>query len=190
MIDRFIDRGAIFAGWVGLGVGLVVAIAFELIIPVQTVVFLLAPVVGVVIGVYANVRAERNRPLGRVLANAAWAGLITGIGLALLYVVIRLVFIYADSGALPDGTSLDCRTGPACIYARYVNAGQAEELAADGITDAASLEAALWRELTVVGAGMVVVTIGGALVGGAIRTATAPRRPAVAPGPTLHTPRP
>jgi hypothetical protein len=184
VIDRFIDSGAIFAGWVGLGVGIVVAIAFELIIPVQTVVFLLAPVVGVVIGVYANVRAERHRPLGRVLTNAAWAGIVSGVGLALFYVAIRLVFVYADSGALPDGTSLDCQTGPACIYQRYVATGQASELAADGITDAASLEAAVWRELVATGTGMVVLTIGGALIGGALRTAMAPRRPVVASRPT------
>jgi hypothetical protein len=184
VIDRFIDSGAIFAGWVGLGVGIVVAIAFELIIPVQTVVFLLAPVVGVVIGVYANVRAERHRPLGRVLTNAAWAGIVSGVGLALFYVAIRLVFVYADSGALPDGTSLDCQTGPACIYQRYVATGQASELAADGITDAASLEAAVWRELVATGTGMVVLTIGGALIWGALRTAMAPRRPVVASRPT------
>ena len=190
MIDRFIDSGAIVAGWVGLGVGLVVAIAFELIIPVQTVVFLLAPVVGVVIGVYANVRAERHRPLGRVLANAAWAGLVTGIGLAVFYVAIRLVFVYADTGSLPDGTSLHCQTGPACIYLRYVDAGQADELAASGITDGASLEAAVWRELMATGTGMVLLTIGGALVGGAARAVSAPRRPVVAARPNLHTPRP
>ncbi len=190
MIDRFIDSGAIFAGWVGLGVGLVVAIAFELIIPVQTVVFLLAPAVGVIIGVYANVRAERHRPLGRVLANAAWAGIVSGIGLALLYVAIRLVFVYADTGALPDGTSLDCQTGPACIYQRYVAAGQAGELATDGIIDASSLEAAVWRELIATGTGMVVLTVGGALIGGALRAAAAPRQPLVAARPTLHTPHP
>lgn len=190
MIDRFIDRAAIFAGWVGLGVGLVVAIAFELIIPVQAVVFLLAPVVGIVIGVYANVRAERHRPLLRVLANAAWAGIVSGIGLAVFYVAIRLVFVYADTGALPDGTSLNCQTGPACIYQRYVATGQASELAADGITDAATLEAAVWRDLIATGTGMVVLTIAGALIGGAARTASAPRQRVAAARPTLHTPRP
>ncbi len=175
MRDRFIDSGAVFAGWVGLGMGLVVAIAFELIIPVQTVVFLLAPVVGALIGVYANVRAERHRPVVRVLANAAWAGLVSGVGLALLYVAVRLVFVYADTGALPDGTSLNCATGPACIYERYVNAGEVGDLTAAGITDAASLEAAVWRELAVTGSGLVVLTLAGALVGGAVRTAMAPR---------------
>jgi hypothetical protein len=167
---RVVDAGAVFAGWVGLGMALVLAIAFELIIPVQTLVFLLAPLAGVVIGVYANVRAERWRPRGRVLLNALWAGLVTGVGLTLLYVTIRLVFIYGDGGALPDGTRLDCATGPDCIYQRYVNVGQQAELASMGITDAASLESALWRELAVTGSGLVLLTVGGALAGGLARS--------------------
>jgi hypothetical protein len=106
-VSRIIDRGAIFAGYVGLGMALVIAIAFELIIPVQTIVFIAAPLAGIVIGVYAYVRAERWRPRGRALANAVFAGLVTGLGLAILYVVIRLVFIYGDTGALPNGTALN-----------------------------------------------------------------------------------
>ena len=50
--------------------------------------------------------------------------------------IIRLVFIYGDTGALPDGTSINCQTGPECIYLRYVNAGQAESWPPLGITDA------------------------------------------------------
>lgn len=170
MISRFIDSGAILAGWVGLGMALVVAIAFELIIPVQTLVFLLAPLAGVIIGVYANVRSERWRPRAKVLLNAGWAGLVTGVSLTLVYVCIRLVFIYGDTGALPNGTRINCQTGPNCIYLRYVNVGQAGELATLGITDGATLEAATWRELMVTGAGLVVLTLGGSLVGGVART--------------------
>lgn len=186
MIDRVIDAGAVFAGWVGLGMALVLAIAFELIIPVQTLVFLLAPVMGVVIGVYANVRSERWRPRGRVLANAGYAGAVTGIGMALLYVVIRLVFIYGDTGSLPDGTSLTCQTGPDCIYQRYVAVGQADELASLGITDGKSLESAAWRELLVTGSGLVLLTFGGSLAGGLARTFS--RQPTSLPLPTVPRP--
>lgn len=173
MRDRFIDRGAIFGGWVGLGMALVLAIAFELIIPVQTIVFLLALPMGALIGAYANVRSERWRPRGRVLTNAAYAGAVTGVGVAVLYVLIRLVFLYGDGGSLPDGTSLTCQTGPACTYQRYVAAGQADELASLGITDAASLEAATWRELVSTGTGLFVLTLVGGLLGGVARSATA-----------------
>jgi hypothetical protein len=168
-VEQVVDPGAIFAGWVGLGMALVLAIAFELIIPVQTLVFLLAPLLGLAIGVYANVRSERWRPVGRLVANAIWAGLVTGVGLALLYVAIRLVFVYGDTGALPDGTRLNCSTGPDCLYQRYVASGLAGELAALGITDAASLEAATWRELVVTGTGLVLLTVVGSVVGGIAR---------------------
>ncbi len=171
---RFVDRGAIFGGWVGLGMALVLVMAFELIIPVQTVVFLLAPAMGVVIGVYANVRSERWRPRNKVFANAAYAGLVTAIGLAVLYVALRLVFIYGDTGALPDGTSLDCNRGPDCIYERYVAVGQADELASFGITDGQSLEAATWQELIATGGLLFVLTFGGSLVGGALRSFSSP----------------
>ena len=175
MRDRFIDSGAVFAGWVGLGMALVLAIAFELIIPVQTVVFLLALPMGILIGVYANVRAERWRPRARVVANAVYAGVVTGVGITVLYVAIRLVFFYGDGGSLPDGTALNCRTGPDCVYARHVAAGNADELAGLGITDGASLEAAAWRELISTGVGLIVLTATGSVIGGVARSLSEPK---------------
>lgn len=166
---RLIDRGAIFAGYVGLGMALVIAIAFELIIPVQPFVFLAAPIAGALIGAYANVRSERWRPRLRVLANAAYAGLVTSAGLVVLYVTLRLVFVYADSGALPDRSSLDCSPGPACVYQRYLAARGADELAAAGITDAASFEAAVLREQAFGALVLVVLTSGSAILAGAAR---------------------
>jgi hypothetical protein len=183
-MSRVIDKGAVFGGYVGIGMALVLAIAFELIIPVQTLVFLLAPLMGVLIGVYANVRSERWRPRGRVLANAAYASLVTGLAVAALYIVLRLVFIYGDTGAMPDGTSLTCNTGPDCIYARYVQAGQAEELTPLGITDGATLAANAWRELLIFGGGLIVLTVAGGLVGGAIRSVS--KLPSSAPLPAAR----
>jgi len=174
--DRFLDKGAIFGGWVGLGMAIVVALAFELIIPVQALVFLMAPLMGAVIGIYANVRAERWRPRGRVLANAVYAGAVTGLAVAVFYVAIRLIFIYGDSGSLPDGTSLTCQTGPDCVYQRLVieeqRTGNGGELAAEGITDAASLEAFAWRSLAITGAALFLLTLSGAVIGGFVRSVT------------------
>ncbi len=180
---RFVDRGAIFAGWVGLGMGLVIAISFELIVAVQSIVFILAPLAGAVIGGYANVRSERWRPRSRVLANAAYAGLVTGVGLALLYVVLRLLFIYADTGypafnrtdpSTGQPTPPFCATGPACTYERYVAFGRGPELAAAGVTDAASFEPFVLREQLTGGLALIVLTLGGALVGGGIRALRPP----------------
>lgn len=185
MRARLIDPGAIFAGWIGLGMGLVIAIAFELIIPVQTVVFLLAPLSGVLIGVYANVRAERWRPRARVLANAAYAGLVTGAGLALLYVLIRLVFVYGDSGALPDGTRINCQSGPDCSYQRYVLAGEAGTLGSRGIVDGASYDRVfLTQDMPATGGALLILTLGGALVGGLARSFS--RQPTSLPLPSAR----
>ena len=174
MRDRFIDRGAIFAGWVGVGMAVVVAICFELIIPVQVIVFLLAPVIGFVIGVYANVRAERWRPRRRVLANAFYAGVVTALTISVFYVAIRLVFFYGDGGSLPDGSTLSCRTGPDCVYQRLVleeqRTGHPGELLAEGITDAASLESFAWRGWATTAATLFVLTVTGSVIGGLARS--------------------
>ena len=171
-MSRLVDGGAIFAGWVGLGMALVLAMAFELIIPVQVIVFLLAPLMGVIIGLYANVRSVRWRPRGRVLANAGWAGLVTGVGIAVVYIGLRLVFLYGDTGALPTGSNLSCDRGPDCTYTRYVEAGRTAELHENGITDAATFEAAILGEFALSGTILLVLTVGGSLVGGALRAAS------------------
>ncbi len=142
-VSRIVDRGAIFAGWVGLGMAVVVAMGFELIIAVQSLVFLFAPIGGLLIGFYANARSERRRPWRRVIANALYAGLFTAVSLAILYAGLRLVFVYGDAG-YRDGTQggpLTCTTGPQCTYERYLESGRGPELAAAGVTDARDLRA-------------------------------------------------
>jgi hypothetical protein len=168
-----VDPGAVFAGWVGLGVAVVAVIALALVIAIQGSMFLLALPIGLLLGWYANVRAERSRPRWRVLANAGYAGLVTALGLAVMYVGLRLLFVYADTGALPDRTRLDCRTGPDCTYTRHVQAGQAEELAEQGITDSASFEAAFLREQAGAGIALLGLTLGGALLSGAAQAVAA-----------------
>lgn len=173
---KFLDRGAIFAGWVGLGMGLVIAIAFELIVAIQPLVFLLALPAGALIGAYANVRSERWRPRGRVLANSAYAGLVTGIGLAVLYVAIRLLFIYADSGYRVEsqGGQLTCAPGPACTYERYLAAGRGPELTARGVTDASEFESLVLGEHLTGGLTLIALSAGGALLAGGLRASRTP----------------
>jgi hypothetical protein len=168
-LGRPVDPGAIFAGWVGLGVALVLVIAFALVIAVQSIVFIAAPLAGLLIGWYANVRAGRWRPRWRVLLNAGYAGFVTALGLAVMYVAIRLLFVYADSGVRPDRTQIDCRTGPECTYMRHVEAGREAELARQGITDAASFEAAVLREQSFAAGTLFVLALAGSLVPGGWR---------------------
>ncbi|MBA3777755.1 MAG: hypothetical protein H0X16_00330 [Chloroflexi bacterium] len=164
------DRGAIFAGWVGLGMAVVIAISFELVVAIQSIVFMLAPVTGVLIGFYANARSERRRPWWRLFVNAAYAGLVTGLSLALLYGGIRLLFVYADNGYRDPGLGgqIICTTGPSCTYERYLDAGRGDELTRLGVSDAQTFERYVLAEqlngaLTLFG-----LTTGGALVGGAL----------------------
>ena len=167
---RLVDGGAVFAGWVGVGMALLVAIGLELIVAVQSLVFLFAPVGGLLIGYYANARSERRRPWSRLLANAAWAGLVTGVSLAVLYAAIRLLFIYADGGYRDAnlGGQLECRRGPPCTYERYVAAGRRPELAAAGVTDVAAFERYLLAPHLSGALVLAGLSLGGALVGGAL----------------------
>jgi hypothetical protein len=148
-VSRVIDKGAIFAGWVGVGMSVMVVIGLELIVAVQTLALLFAPIGGLFIGSYANARSERRRPWGRVLSNSVYAGLVTGLTLAVLYTLVRLIFVYADSGygGGPNGSQLQCRTGPDCTYQRYLQRGREPgeeqvlaELQGAGVVDAASFE--------------------------------------------------
>lgn len=174
---RLLDRGSIFAGWVGLGMALVIAIAFELIIAVQPFVFLMAPLSGALIGYYANQRSLRWRPRWRLFVNAGYAGLVTGVGLAVMYIALRLLFVYADSGFSPEGQlggQLECSTGPACTYMRFIESGSGPDLAASGITDAASFETAVWRWQLVGGAWIIGMNVGGALLAAGVRSVRRP----------------
>jgi hypothetical protein len=180
-LGRLIDRGAVFAGWVGVGMALVIAIAFELVIAVQSIVFLVAPIAGILIGGYANQRSERWRPRRRVIANAIYAALVTGIALAVMYAVLRLIFIFADTG-YPDfnrtdvngaPTGIQCATGPDCTYQRYVAAGRDPELRAAGVTDGATFGSFVVREQLQGGGILIMLTVAGSLLPAAWRSLNA-----------------
>ncbi len=168
---RVLDRGAIYAAVVGLGMAVTIAISFELVVAIQALVFIAAPFAGLTIGWYANHKAMRWRPRWRLFANAAFAGLVTGISLALIYVALRLLFIYADSGYRPEtmGGQLDCATGPECTYARFIDDGNEQDLMDAGITDAAAFESAVWRTAGEWTIELTLLALGGALVPAAWR---------------------
>lgn len=172
---RFLDKGAIFAGYVGIGMAIVIAIAFALIIPVQSLVFVASILGGVLIGAYANQRSNRWRPMRRVFLNAIWAALITGLSLALIWGLLRLVFVQFDSGATPDGTYLSCQLGPDCTWQRYLADGRGEELAAAGVTDGASFGSYFVSEVVLTGGAFIVAfTMAGALVAAGFRSIQKP----------------
>jgi hypothetical protein len=180
---RFIDRGAVFAGYVGIGMAIVIAIAFALIIPVQTIVFISAPIAGVIIGGYANNRSARWRPMRRVFANAAWAGFVTGLTLAIMYVILRLLFVFADTGTMPNGSTLSCTMGPDCTYQRYAqDPTLAPYLAEAGITDGPSMGAAVIHDQLTGGLIIILAVVAGSVVAAGFRSVRTPPAGSVATG--------
>ncbi len=175
---RVVDRGAVFAGWVGVGMAAVIVLSFELVIPLQSVVFLSAPLAGLLIGYYANARSERPAGAwGRFLANAAYAGLVTGLSLALLYGAVRLLFFYADQGFQPTGSAATCQSGADCTYQRYLaDPASAQELRAAGVTDAAGFERYFLQQQLDGGVTLVVWTALPAVFGGLMYGASRPRQ--------------
>jgi hypothetical protein len=174
-LSRFVDRGAIVAGWIGLGTAVVLVVAFGLVVPIQPVVFVLALPVGLLIGWYANAKSERRRPRMRALTNALWAGLLTALTMGVFYVVVRLIFIYGDSG-YPNYNRTDpttgqsippyCQPGPACTYQRYLDAGRGAELEAGGVTTPAEFGSFILAEQVQAGMLLFGLTMAGAALAG------------------------
>jgi hypothetical protein len=122
----------------------------------------------------------------RVFANSAWAGFVTGLSIAIMYILIRLLFVFADTGQMPDGsvvttgtaadgTPIACTPGPDCTFHRYLSdptlAETGQDLLAQGITDGDSFARAFVGQLVAGGTWIVVLTMAGAVAAGGIRAA-------------------
>jgi hypothetical protein len=199
-VSRVVDRGAITAAYVGIGVAITVAVSFLLIIPIEPVIWLLTIPSGLLIGYYANQRSDRRAgPWSRILGNGLFASVITGLTYAGLLLLLHAIFFYADTG-YPNFNRVDpetrepippfCETGGPCVYARYLAEGRAGELEAAGVSDAASFGSFYWSfQFSVAGAVLVTTTaggLGGALLYGFFRPK--PDVPAVRGDETVSTP--
>jgi len=174
-----VTRPAVGAGLVGVGVAVVVIIGFALVFAVQVLVFLLALPVGLLIGWYAieRERAALATPtvpggirLGwlRVLGDGLVAGLMTGLALAVFYVLIRLLFLYLDNGFRAGGPPYSCASGPECSYQRALDEPALRAaLEEAGVQDAAGYTAYFLEGQGIGGAALLVLVLGGALVGAA-----------------------
>jgi hypothetical protein len=170
-VSRAIDRGALIAGWVGIGMAVTVAISFLMVIPIEPIYWLLALPSGLLIGYYANARAGREAgPWARIVVNAVWAGLVTGLTYAVLLLAVKGLFFGADDGYrdVAAGGRIECAQGADCVYQRYVLDGRGEDLAAAGVTDAASFTSFYWAEQLKTAALLIVLTTAGGLGGGLI----------------------
>ncbi len=180
-MNRIVDRGAISAAYVGIGMAVTIVASFTLIIPIEWVIWLLALPAGLLIGYYADQRSDRRAgPWRRILANGLFAGLVTGLTLAALALLIKMLFFFADNGYRDPGLggSISCSAGADCVYQRYLEAGQGPGLAAAGVTDAASFTAFYWGEQLGSAGTIVLITTLGGLGGAALYGVFRPKAPA------------
>jgi hypothetical protein len=184
-VSRIVDRGAITAAYVGMGMAVTIAASFLLIIPIEPIIWLLAIPSGLLIGYYANQRSDRRAgPWSRILRNGVFAAFVTGLTSAALLLLLKSIFFFADSG-YPDFNRVDpqtgqpippyCETGAECVYSRYLALGRGPELVAAGVTDAASFGALYWNEQFSVAGGLLLITTGGGLGGAVIYGLTRPK---------------
>ncbi|HYK95544.1 MAG TPA: hypothetical protein VE011_06750 [Candidatus Dormibacteraeota bacterium] len=186
---RFVDRGAIVAAYVGIGMAITMAISFLLVIPIGPAYVLLSVPGGMIIGYYANARSARFRgQWRRIVPNALLAGVVTGLTLAILLLGTKALFFFGDSG-YPDFNRTDaggvaigetCVTGADCVYHRYVKA-QPQDIANAGVTDAATFSTVYWNEQLSAARLLVGATTGAALLGGFLFGFAGPRRDRLAP---------
>jgi hypothetical protein len=189
VLGGLVDRGAITAAYVGLGVAVVVAISFLLIIPIEPIYWLLSLPSGLLIGWYAGVRSGRLRGEWlRFLGNALFAGAVTGLTLAALLLGVKALFFYADNG-YPTYNRTDssgvvipptCQNGADCVYRRYL-VDQGAALTAAGVTDADSFSRLYWAQQLSTAGTLLGASLGAALLGGVLFGATRPRKSDVVP---------
>ncbi len=177
---RFVDRGAITAAWVGLGMAVTIGVSFLLVIPIEPIYWIFALPAGLLIGYYANARSERaGGPWKRIVSNALWAGLVTGITYAVLLLGVKAMFFNLDNGYrdASSGGPLTCVAGADCVYRRYLAADQGPALVAAGVTDVAGFTSLYWRDQTTSAGTTFGLALGGALMGGLMFGAANRRRP-------------
>jgi hypothetical protein len=177
-VSRLIDRGALTAAYVGVGMAVTIGLSFLLIIPIEPIYWALAIPTGLLIGWYAGVRSGRARgEWRRIIGNAAFAGLATGLALAIFLLAVKALFFFADDGYRDPGLGgrVSCTGGADCVYRRYLER-EGDALRAIGVSDASTFSAYYWAQQAATAELLVVVPTAFALIGGVVYGLTRPRR--------------
>ena len=177
MLSRVVDRGAITAAYVGIGMAVTMGLSFLLVIPIDPIYWILSIPSGMLIGYYANARSARERGAwGRFLANAAFAGAVTGLTLAVMLLGVKALFFYADDGYRDPGLGgrITCQSGADCVYHRYLET-QPKELAQAGVHDAAAFSTYYWAQQESTAWSLIVLSTGFGIAGGVLYGVTRPR---------------
>ena len=177
VLSRLVDRGAITAAFVGIGMAVTIGVSFLLVIPIEPVYWALSVPAGLLIGYYADVRSGRGRgEWRRILGNSLFGGVVTGLTLAALLIGVKALFFAADDGYRDPGLGgrISCQTGGDCVYQRYLQ-DQPAALAAAGVTDAASFSTYFWAQQWTTAALLIELSTGFGVAGGAIYGVTRPK---------------
>jgi len=170
-VSRFVDRGAITAAYVGIGMAVTIAISFLLIIPIGDVALIpFALFSGLLIGYYANQRSDRRAgPWARIVVNGLFAGLVTGLSLAILVLAVKALFFAADNGYrdVSAGGTLACQPGADCVYQRYLADGRGPDLEAAGVRDLDAFTRFYWGQQATTATLLIVLSAAGG-AGGAV----------------------
>jgi hypothetical protein len=159
------------------------------VVPIELAYLILSVLGAVVIGYYANARAQRKRgEWRRIVPNSLLAGVVMGLSLSILLLGNKALFFFADSG-YPDFNRVEngvpvgetCQTGADCVYHRYLaQKGGPAALAEAGVTDAASFGDLYWRHQWSTAQALVLAATIAALAGGLLFGLAGPRRQAPA----------
>lgn len=177
MLNRFVDRGAVIAAFVGIGMAVTVGVSFLLVIPIEPVYWIMAVPTGLLIGYYAEARSNLGRGAWRrLVSNAVFAGLVTGLTMAALLIGIKALFFAADDGYRDPGLGgrITCASGADCVYQRYL-ADQPEALARAGVADATTFANYYWAQQWSTAGWLVMLATGFALAGGLVYGITRPK---------------
>jgi hypothetical protein len=177
-VTRLVDRGAIVAAYVGIGMALTIGVSFLLVIPIEPIYWALTFPSGLLIGYYANQRSDRRAgPVWRIASNALFASAVTGVTFALLLLGVKGLFFIADNGYRDAsmGGSLSCQPGADCVYQRYLADGRGADLARAGITDVGTFSQFYWSQQLSTSGSLVLLTVAGGLGGGLVYALTRPR---------------
>ena len=189
-MTRVIDRGAVTAAYVGIGMAATIAISFLLVIPIEPIYWFLALPAGLLIGYYANQKSDRRAgPWARIVANALFAGAVTALTLARscsggqgAVLLRRQRLPRLQSGRRrdrPAGPAAPATAAGAASTRATSRTDTGDELASVGVTDAASFTSYYWAQQASAALTIIVLTEAGALFGGLAYGFTRPKtRPA------------
>ncbi|HYN69528.1 MAG TPA: hypothetical protein VEX41_04895 [Candidatus Eisenbacteria bacterium] len=176
-MSRLIDGGALTAAYVGIGMAITIGLSFLLIIPIEPIYWALSIPAGLLIGYYAGVRSGRRRgEWARIIANAVFASLATGLTLAALLLAVKALFFFADDGYRDPGLGgrISCAGGADCVYQRYLER-EGGALRDVGVTDATSFSAYYWAQQALTAELLVAAPTAFGLIGGVLYGLTRPR---------------